>query len=247
MKKVLILEDNRAVLCGLVKLVQEINNNLVAYAYTKAEDAIKCMLEYKIDLFLVDIILNTKIPGDTSGLQFAQKVRMIEQYKFTPLVFITSLEDSKFVTYEELHCYSFIEKPFEPERVKNVVRECLRFPGVISERKLLDFRKDGIVKLIMVDDVIYVESIDHNLHIHMINGNVIKIPYVKLREFVKRTDRAYIMQCRRNTVINIHYVDNIDFSNNVIQFKNGQRVEIGITFKKGIKDILHVDPDDLHN
>jgi len=95
--------------------------------------------------------------------------------------------------------------------------------------------------------VIYVESIDHNLHIHMINGNVIKIPYVKLREFVKRTDRAYIMQCRRNTVINIHYVDNIDFSNNVIQFKNGQRVEIGITFKKGIKDILHVDPDDLHN
>ena len=31
------------------------------------------------------------IPGDTSGLRFAEEVRRLAQYEFTPIIFITSL------------------------------------------------------------------------------------------------------------------------------------------------------------
>lgn len=245
MKKVLILEDNRSTLCLLEKLVKETDNNLVVYAFTNAKDACECMLDHKIDLFLVDIILDTGVPGDTSGLYFAQKVRRIERYSFTPLVFITSLMDSKFILYEEFHCYSFIEKPFDPQRVKTIVKDCLQFPGSDPEWKTLWFRKEGIVQVVALEEVVYVESIDHILYIHTNKAGVVKIPYIKLKDFLQKADSKYIQQCRRNTIINLRYMDNIDVSNGIIQFKDGRRVDMGVTYKKKIKEAIRILSNDM--
>ena len=69
----------------------------------------------------------------------------LDKYLFTPLVFVTSLEDSKFISYEKLHCYSFIEKPFDPRRVKEIIQQCMRFPKRISDNRTLYFKRDGII------------------------------------------------------------------------------------------------------
>ena len=244
MKKVLILEDNRNTLCFLEKLVKETDNNLVVYAFTNAKDACECMLDHKIDLFLVDIVLNAEVPGDTTGLYFAQQIRQIKRYSFTPLVFITSLMDSKFILYEEFHCYSFIEKPFDSQRVKTIIKECLQFPASGPEWKTLWFRKEGIVQVVALEDVVYVESIDHILHIHTNKAGVVQIPYVKLKDFLQKADSKYIQQCRRNTVINMHYMANVDMPNGIIQFKDGRRVDMGVTYKKKIKEAMRILSDD---
>ncbi len=130
MRKVLILEDNEHILYAMEKLAKEVDDKLIIYTYSNARDAYEGMLKHKMDLFILDIILDTKVPGDVSGLYFAESVRKIREYKFTPLIFVTSLNDSKFVSYEDFHCYSFIEKPFDPVRVKNTIKECLQFPKV---------------------------------------------------------------------------------------------------------------------
>jgi DNA-binding LytR/AlgR family response regulator len=234
----LILEDNEKTLLLLKKIVEDVNESLKVYTLTNLYDAYKCMLEHNIDLFLVDIILTNEIPNDASGLYFAEKIRMIDKYLFTPLVFITSLEDSKFITYEKLHCYSFIEKPFDPLRVKEVVNQCLRFPQQSVFDKVLYFKRDGIIFSINQEEIVYVESIKHVLYIYTKNNDILKIPYVTLKNFMEMVDNHIIYQCRRNLVFNLNHVINVDFTNGIIQFSNGSRIEMGITYKNEMRKLF---------
>lgn len=193
-------------------------------------------MERTIDLFLVDIILDTSHPGDASGLKFVENIRRIEHYSFTPIIFITSLEDARSYTYENLHCYSFIEKPFDVNRVKLSVEQCLRFPGNAPNTKTLYFRRDGIILAVERDEIVYAESIDHIMHIHTKQGDVLKIPYITIKKLLEETDSLDMIQCSRNTIINKNFVQNVDIPNRIIQLKGDfGRVEIGIMFKKSVK------------
>lgn len=245
MKRVLILEDNEACLQYLAQIVKEVDNTAFIYLSKSVEEAYPYMLEQRIDLFLIDIILRSDISGDISGLYFANKVRMIKQYFFVPLVFITSLEDTKCIAYDKFHCYKFIEKPFDPKKVKSVIRDCLKFSSEAKEDKQLFFRKDGVILVVEIKNILFAETINHILHIHTRN-DVLKIPYITLKKFLQEADCEKLIQCSRNSIINKEYIKNIDVPNRTIQLSTGDRVEIGITFKNIIKGIINVTPDKLH-
>ncbi len=74
------------------------------------------------------------------------------------------------------------------------------------------------------------------LHIHKVDGNVFKMSNIKLKDFLERADRPYMMQCKRNTIVNKHHVEDIDIVNGMIVFKNGECAEIGIRYKQSIKE-----------
>ncbi len=239
MKKVLILEDNGAMLEYLSDIVGEVGIKTTVFPCDNVKDACQCALKNTIDLFLVDIILDTKRPGDTSGLHFVEDIRQIKRYGFTPVIIVTSLYDEKLVTYEALHCYGFIEKPFDRNRLKTLVEEALAFPGIDNQAKILKFHKDGIILAVESGRIVYVESIDHVLHIHTTYDDVMHIPYKTIRGFLEEADSSDFLQCSRSTVINIRHVHNVDLVNGVIQFQEGMgRVNIGVMFKKQVKEIF---------
>lgn len=69
---------------------------------------LKLAEEYEVDLFVVDIIL-----PEIDGYTFATKIKEYEKYKDTPIIFVTSSED----TFSRLKSYSYsnydyIIKPF---------------------------------------------------------------------------------------------------------------------------------------
>lgn len=167
-KKILILENNESAVRSIKNILQKISVKNVAYTFDNLRDAYQCVLEKDIHLFLVDIILDTRKPGDASGLKFIEAVRQIEKYLFIPIIVITSLEDSKLYTYEKLHCYSFIEKPFDISHLKELVEKCLKFPYQKKERKTLYFRKDGVIFAVEREDIVYVETINHVMHIYIL-------------------------------------------------------------------------------
>ncbi len=237
LKKILILEDNMVALEHLTNIVSELDIKNAVYPFDNVKDAYQCAMERTIDLFLIDIILDTKHPGDASGLRFAENIRRIEHFSFTPIIFVTSLEDARSYTYENLHCYSFIEKPFDVDRVKRTVEQALRFPGNGKQAKTLYFRKDGIIFAVEQGDIVYAESIDHIMHIHTKQRDILKIPYITLKKLLEEIDSPEIIQCSRNTVINKKFVHNVDVTNRIIQLIGGYgRVEIGIMFKKYVKE-----------
>lgn len=203
------------------------------------EDAYRHALEKDIDLFIIDVILDTSRPGDSSGLNFVDAIRKIDRYAFTPVIFVTSLEDAKLYTYEKLHCYSFIEKPFDPNKLKGVVMQCLNFPAVEQKRKTMYFRKDGIILAADREDIVYAECINHVLNVHTVQGDLLSIPYVTLKKFLADVDSDDFIQCSRNVVVNKRYIHNVDITNGVIQLKGKMgTVEIGIMYKKGLREIF---------
>jgi len=237
LKKILILEDNPLALEHLSNIVCDLGANNVVYGYSNIRDAYQCAMERTIDLFLIDIILDMGRPGDASGLRFVENIRQVEYYNFTPIIFVTSLEDAKAYTYEKLHCYRFIEKPFDVEQVKRTIKQCLKFPGNMKETKTLYFRKDGIILAVERDDIVYAESMEHIMHIHTKQGDILKIPYITLKKLLDDLDSPDMLQCSRNTIVNRNYVHNVDIPNRMIQFKDDLgRAEIGIVFKKYVKE-----------
>lgn len=236
MRKILILEDNLAAREHLVRIVGEVDGEKEVYSFDDTKDAYRCAMERAVDLFLIDIILDTSRPGDVSGLKFAENIREVASYRFTPIIFITSLEDSKLYTYEKLHCYSFIEKPFDEEKVKQAVAQCLLFPAGGKGNKTLFFRKEGIILAAEREDITYAESREHIMCIHTRQEDVLKIPYLTLKKFLEEVDSVDFIQCSRNTVVNRTYIQNVDIPNRMIRLKGSYgTVEIGVMFKKQMK------------
>lgn len=222
----------QAILC-------EIDASNKIWSFTNTKDAYECIVERNVDLFVIDIILDTSVLGDTSGLRFVDRLRRIDKYAFTPVIFVTSLEDAKLYTYEKLHCYSFIEKPFDSEKLKALVRECLNFPGVEEKRKTLYFRKDGIILAVDREEIVYAESINHKMNIYTLQGDVLEIPYITLKKLIEEADCANLIQCSRNTIVNTAFIDNVDIPNQTIQLKDGfGNIQIGIMYKKKLKEIF---------
>lgn len=240
MKKILLLEDNKNTLEYMKKIVQEVPVKNDIYAFDNLKDAYQCTLEKAVDLFVVDIILNTNKPGDSSGLKFVDSIRKIERYKFTPVIFVTSLEDSRLYTYEKLHCYSFMEKPFDAKRLRTLVEQCLKFPGNGTEEKTLYFRKDGIILAVDRDEIVYAESVNHIMNIYTTQKDHMTIPYITLKKLLQEADSRNMIQCSRSTVVNRAYVHNVDIPNRIIQLKDDfGSVEIGIMYKKYMREIFH--------
>ncbi len=240
MKKILILEDNHAVAELLTKLIRELEVKCEVYATDDLKDAYQYALENMVDVFVVDIILDTSRPGDTSGLKFVDNLRQIDKYAFVPVIFVTSLEDSKLYTYEKLHCYSFIEKPFDAKVVKKTIEKCLQFPLKEPRNKTLYFRKDGIILAVEMEKLVYAECINHVLYIHADNQDILEIPYITLKQLMCEAEECNnIIQCSRNTLVNKRFVHNVDIPNRIIQLVDDYgRIEIGVMFKQKMKEIF---------
>lgn len=239
MKRILILEDNPIILAHIARLVQDADMKGTAYPFDNVKDAYQCAIEKAIDLFIIDIILDTSKPGDASGLNFVENIRNINRYAFVPIIFVSSLEDEKLYTYENLHCYRFMEKPFDDNQLKQLVNQCLRFPETQNATKTLYFRKNGIILAVERDDIVYAESANHIMNIQTKRGGMFRVPYITLKKLLQDIDDSDFIQCSRSVIINKKFIRNVDVPNGVIQLKDGYgSVGIGIRFRKNMKEIV---------
>ncbi len=93
MKTVLIVEDNVRSMEMLVKIIENLRTDVEIKTASSQEEAAILAMKFNIDLFMLDIILNASNPGDVSGMKFAEYIRTLQKYKYTPIIFITALED----------------------------------------------------------------------------------------------------------------------------------------------------------
>ena len=158
MKTVLIVEDNVRSMEMLVKIIENLRTDVEIKTASSQEEAAILAMKFNIDLFMLDIILNASNPGDVSGMKFAEYIRTLQKYKYTPIIFITALEDPELHAYSDLHCYYYVEKPYDVEKVSSVISEALEFPAVHNEPQNVFFRKDGILYKKEISEILYIEN-----------------------------------------------------------------------------------------
>ncbi len=231
-RNVLIVEDNKACMDALVEIVKECDSASVIYCTDNSADAYKYALEERIDLFLVDIMLDNNMQNDISGIIFADRIRQLERYRFVPLVFLTSLEDYKMSAFKKLHYYEYIEKPFDFEKVKEVVSNALMYP-VKDERnnRYIYYRQDGILYSIDTEEIIYMESVKRNLVLHLKEERM-EMPYKTCKSMLRELNTENFLQCSRTVIVNRKYINCVDETNRYINMKNGTVLELGRVCKK---------------
>ena len=239
MKTVLIVEDNVRSMEMLVKIIENLRTDVEIKTASSQEEAAILAMKFNIDLFMLDIILNASNPGDVSGMKFAEYIRTLQKYKYTPIIFITALEDPELHAYSDLHCYYYVEKPYDVEKVSSVISEALEFPAVHNEPQNVFFRKDGILYKKEISEILYIENSRAGQTVYCSNGNL-KLPYKPNYKILEELASDKFIQCSRYHIINYDYIDKIDTVNRYILLKGvNTPINIGNSFKKKfLKDIL---------
>ncbi|MDE7019142.1 MAG: LytTR family DNA-binding domain-containing protein [Lachnospiraceae bacterium] len=239
MKTILIVEDNPRNMEMLVKMIENLGEDVIIKTASSQEDASILAMKNNIDLFMLDIILNASNPSDVSGMKFAEYLRSFQKYKYTPIIFITALEDPALYAYSDLHCYYYVEKPYDVAKVSRVISEALKMPRVSEETKKVFFRKDGILYKKEVSDIIYIENSRAGQTVYCVNGNL-KLPYKPSKVILEELASDKFVQCSRYHIVNRDYIDMIDTVNRYIHLLSvDEQIEIGNSYKRRfLRDVV---------
>lgn len=230
-KNILIVEDNEYymnLICNALGRIPNIN----IYKATNSADAYKYTMEITINVFIVDIILDTSTLGDVSGIKFIERIRTIDKYKFAPIIITTSLEDPKLHSYSYLHCYRYFEKPYDINELLKTILEVLEYKIPREETKIIYYKREGILFSINVKDIVYVENCSRYIEYHCVDG-IHKAPYKSCKKILEETESTDFIQCSKHNVVNRKYILSIDEVNRYITLINEHgTLEIGPRMKK---------------
>lgn len=242
MKTVLIVEDNSRSKEMLVKIIENIRDDVIIKTASTLDEAAGLLVTGSYDLFMLDIILNSSNPNDASGMKIAEHIRTFQKYKYTPIIFITALEDPALHAYSDIHCYYYVEKPYDVAKVSEVISEALDFPVYVEEVRNIYFRKDGILYKKNIAEIIYIENSRAGQVVYCTNGNL-KLPYKSNKAILEELGRDKFAQCSRYHIVSKDYVEQIDLVNRYVKLKGVKAmIEIGSSYKKKfLKDVGYDD------
>lgn len=234
MKNVLIVEDNEKHMEALYKLLLDIEDIKVFKAYNMTEACYMLSL-YDFTLFIVDIILDAKKPNDVSGIELVKHIRDINKYQFTPIIFTTTLEDPQLCAYRDLHCYQYIEKPYDEDYVVRVVKQALKFEAVKSEKDYVYFKKDGVLYSVRLNNITHIEINRRETKIYTLE-DCLRLGYQTTSQVLERLGSDDFIQCNRGTIVNRRYIETVDLSNRYVKLYNVEEsLELGPSMRRQFK------------
>ncbi len=126
-KTVLLADDDRTTRMVIAKILED-----QGYRVEQAERGEKCLfmaLERNYDAFLIDV----NMPG-LGGIDLCKRLRDIDRFKITPIIFITSLEEgSNLEEVFDAGATDFIGKPVSPVILKARLNAHLEKVGYFNE------------------------------------------------------------------------------------------------------------------
>ncbi len=235
MKNVLIVEDKLEEREALAKLVSSVDCEVVVHTASSLGEACECCIKNDISLFLVDIILQPHNINDISGIQFVEMIRNMPRYKFVPVIFITSVEDRTYSAYKKLHCYSYINKPLHYIEAEKVIREALEFKHPIDDDKLI-LQQNKKLFYINKSDIVYIHSKAGKMVITTVKDKF-DLYYFTCEKILNRLKSNKFKKCKRGMIVNLDYIDSVDYESGLINLTDGYGVlKIGVTKRKDFFD-----------
>ncbi len=230
MAKVLIVEDDLVLAEGLAAIIKEINPKIESTVTGYAREALKHAANNNYGAFLLDIQLL-----DGSGLDLAKKLREMEQYKLTPLVFITAIPTRELLAFKEVHCYDYIIKPFSTQEVRKVLETIIHYGIKEKSKAILKLQQRDYTYLIEQADIIFIEVANRRIHITT-RKEKIKLAGYTLEGLAAELDDDFI-RCHRSFIVNSKHIEKIDKSaQNIFLQGLSNPVPVGRKFKEYLQE-----------
>lgn len=224
---ILLVEDNEIICDSLKSLVRSVDPSHEIYSTGYAAIGLDYALKNIIDVFLLDIQLL-----DYPGTQLAEEIRSIDEYKMTPIIFITNDYKLELEAYRNTQCYKFIPKPFKSEEVKKILRTVFDY-GIrkpIKDEKIV-LRQKGYSISIFQKDIIYVESRNRKI-IVVTRHDEIEISKHTQADIMSDLSPDFF-QCHKGFIVNTRWILCVDKTNQVIRLnENRGLIPYGPKFKE---------------
>lgn len=228
MKRVLIIEDEVRQREFLVDQAEKINSELKIIWTDSYDEAIEVAMKNTIDVFFIDVEI---IGGN--GLELAKELRKKQEYRFTPMVFITGMVSRELEAYKNVHCYDFISKPYTRNDIKKVMDVILNdyIETIKEEIQYLDLDFKGIKQRINMDDILYIESKNRRVIIRT-RYEEIRYRYMPIRKYKDVLSEDFV-QVHQAFLINKQHIFKINMNEQTIEMKNTSlQLPIGSSYKK---------------
>lgn len=174
-------------------------------------------LNFKIDIAFIDIDL-----VNNNGIEIAKKIR--NSGLCNMIVFVTS---HAHLIYDSLvvRPFFFIRKS-EYQRDLNVFLELIK--DMFMERKLLMLKWRGNKSVININDIVYVEAINHMLVVHTVDS--IYNDSRLLKTMIEELSGIQFAQIHKSCLVNLRYL--INYNASKILLINDISLPIGRTYKQ---------------
>lgn len=239
MIRVFVLEDEEQSRKALIKMIQNISAELTVDAAADLASARKLLRStVSFDLFLLDINLDTFDCDDIGGICFAEEIRSIPEYGFTPIVMVTSVAGMEMEAYRKLHCYQYLVKPYDSSEIENLIRKVMMRVS-LDRTPSLTVKKDGINYKISCSDICFIKAIPRGVCLYL-KTEKMEVPYLSIRQLLEKLPEKMFFQCHRMFVVNREYVKYFDLVNQFIRVTHyDEEIEIGVTFKQEVRRIMN--------
>lgn len=226
----------------LKKIILSANESIKIYEADSENSALDVIKNNDINMFLIDISLK-----ESSGLDLAVKIRNIPKYEFRQIIFLTTHMEYIVQAFKETHCYDYILKPYDKEKVQAMISKLVdndinnltnKEEETKEEKKEVIINiKNGIYVGVKVDDIVFIEVIGKNCEVNTVNGMYIA-SNMSLKKMLKLIDCDYIIQSHRAFVVNKNYIleiEKIDVKLSTIHFKDYTKTALlGYKFKDSV-------------
>jgi two-component system response regulator LytT len=227
----------------LKKMIESAYEFVDIYEADSKTTALDIIENNDINMFLIDISLR-----ESSGLDLAMKIRNIDKYQFSQIIFLTTHMEYITQAFKQIHCYDYIIKPYNQEDVQAMLNKIILYENnnlnnkndnlkEDEDREIVITLKSGIYIGIKIDDILFIEVKGKNCEVNTINGIYIA-NNMSLKKIMCLIDCEYIIQSHRSFAINRNYIckiEKLDVKLSIVYFdKHPKTALLGYKFKDNV-------------
>jgi two-component system LytT family response regulator len=235
MKTVLIVEDDNKVAALLKQYIDEIDHSLETVLFSQAAEAYRFAKDKTVKLFILDIQLL-----DYKGTSLAKQLRVLPQYKFTPIIFATALSGEELTMYRDVKCHSFLIKPFTKNEFIKAFRDALEMSSQMNNvPKTLRIEQKSFIFEYEISKIVYIESFGKRVAIHTNkDGQALQqdtISGYSLARLLELLSADNFVQCHKSYIANRSYIKKIDKQEmNLYLMRDDIKIPVGEKYRAAL-------------
>ncbi|MCR5654058.1 MAG: LytTR family transcriptional regulator DNA-binding domain-containing protein [Lachnospiraceae bacterium] len=239
MRNVLVLSGNATRRTRLRDMFMSVTNGeCMVYFADDMKQGRREAASHPIDLFVIEIQLDHRNIYDLDGFNFAEELRSMEFYRYTPMIFLAKDRVEKLFAFMRFHCYDILELPIDEARYMQCFSKALELASVVRVPRTFYFCYEEKRICLKIDEIVCAICKDRKLEVFT-EKERFSFYYVSLSGVLKELPCERFVQCSRNAFFNLSYLDYLDVSNNEIHLRGDYPpLKVGEQYKKGVKLLL---------
>jgi len=236
-KRIVVIEYDPEYGKQIVELIKDVYVKADIVVTNNIVEGYKNIWEEEVSLVITSIEMGPKYAPEQSGIRLVQELRKYAGYQFLPIIVVTRLEEFKSYMYQQMNCFGYFLKPLDEEAFKNTVARALRHVEKAEKDKVFAVRKHNVYYMVKVEEVMYVESYERALHIHLTNGTVMEVSQKPIQYIMLAAGSYDFIRCARGTLVNRKHMVGYSSHFQSVLMTDGNLVKVGKAYSEKIKEI----------